>query len=99
MRVLTASIILTIFSSAAGATTICHPHKTMQRILTEDYQATKEASGVIRPSSIMEVWVSDRTGDWFVTQTSLTGSSCIIAHGDDYNEPTPDAASPTSGDS
>jgi len=52
--------------------------------LTDRYQAERVSSGVIRPFTIMEIWVSDRSDDWMIVTTEMNGSSCVIAHGEDY---------------
>ncbi|MEM1065180.1 MAG: hypothetical protein AAF771_11850 [Pseudomonadota bacterium] len=56
----------------------------MLSFIARDYAAAKEAVGIIRPYSVMEVWVSRRSDDWLIVSTDINGSSCIIAYGEDF---------------
>ena len=68
----------------ATAITVCYPRDAMLSYIARDYDATKQATGILRPSSVMEVWVSERDGDWLIVTTDLNGSSCIVAYGEGF---------------
>ena len=69
----------------AAAVTVCYPRDQMLSYISRDFDATKQAVGILRPSSVMEVWVSDKDGDWLIVTTDLEGSSCIVAYGEDFS--------------
>lgn len=68
----------------AADITVCYPRDQMLRFIGREYAADKRATGIVRPYSVMELWVSDRTGDWLMVTTDIYGSSCIIGHGEDF---------------
>lgn len=84
MRFFVFSLLISILPSQLYATTVCKPREQMLVTLTERYKAKKVSSGIMRPFTVMEVWVSRRGADWLIVTTELNGSSCVIAHGEDY---------------
>ena len=76
--------IAALIAPPAATATVCYPREQMLSYILRDYDATKEAGGIVRPSSVMEVWVSKRNGDWLIVTTDVDGSSCIIAHGEGF---------------
>ncbi len=78
-------------ASATAATTVCYPRDEMLSFIARDYSAAKEAVGIIRPFSVMEIWVSRRSDDWLIVSTDINGSSCIIAYGEDFAVAAPTA--------
>jgi|AACY02.16.fsa_nt_gi hypothetical protein len=79
------ALALSAAAPAAAATTVCYPRDEMLSLISRDYAATKQAAGIVRPYSVMEVWVSERDGDWLIVTTDLDGSSCIVAYGEDFS--------------
>lgn len=86
MQKLTAFSILALVASATAAiaTTVCYPREQMLSYIERDYQASQAANGIVRPFSVMEVWVSDKDGDWLIVTTDMDGNSCIVAYGEDF---------------
>lgn len=80
---------LLTYAAPAAAITVCYPRDEMLSYISRDFAATKQAAGILRPYSVMEVWVSDKDGDWLIVTTDLNGSSCIIAYGEQYTESDP----------
>ncbi len=81
-------IALSLFLVAApdaDAVTVCYPRDQMLSHIRRDYQATEAANGIMRPFSIMELWVSERDGDWVIVTTDLDGNSCILAYGEEFS--------------
>lgn len=76
---------LVAVTSPAAAITICYPREQMITYMSRHYDAKKQAAGILRPYSVMEVWVSQGDRDWFIVTTDLQGSSCIVAYGEDFN--------------
>jgi len=56
----------------------------MLSYISRDFEATKQADGIVRPFSIMELWVSAEDGDWLVVTTDLDGMSCVVAYGERF---------------
>lgn len=83
-------LIALIAAGPAMAVTVCYPRDQMMRYIARDFDATKHADGVLRPHSVMEVWVAQDSGDWLVVTTDLNGSSCIVAYGERFSFAAPD---------
>ena len=86
---LTALPALVLLAADAAAVTVCYPRDQMLSYISRDYQASKAANGIVRPFSIMEVWVSEDDGDWLIVTTDLEGNSCIVAYGEDFSSAAP----------
>ncbi|MGR3512506.1 MAG: hypothetical protein ACU0GG_07050 [Paracoccaceae bacterium] len=72
-------------ATQASATTVCYPRDQMLSYIERDYKASQAANGIVRPYSVMEVWVSDKDGDWLIVTTDMDGNSCIVAYGEDFS--------------
>lgn len=81
---LAASAIFLGATAAATATTVCYPRAEMVSYISRDFEATKMANGIVRPFSVMELWVSEDDGDWVVVTTDLDENSCIVAYGERF---------------
>lgn len=68
----------------AAAITVCYPRDQMLSMIEREYQATTAANGIVRPFSVMELWVSEEDGDWLIVTTDLDGNSCILAYGKEF---------------
>lgn len=79
-----AGLALLAGAHGAAAITVCYPRDEMLSYISRDYQATTQGTGIMRPSSVMELWVSERDGDWLIVTTDINGSSCIVAYGEDF---------------
>lgn len=85
-RILKLSVVLGMAcATQAAATTVCYPRDQMLSYIERDYQASQAANGIVRPYSVMEVWVSDDNGDWLIVTTDMDGNSCIVAYGEDFS--------------
>ena len=85
MTVLRVLLLSAVLAGPAAAQTICYPREEMLSMIRRDYDAAKEAVGIVRPYSVMEVWVSRRNSDWLIVTTDVDGSSCIVAYGEDFS--------------
>ncbi len=63
---------------------LCEATPRPQEKLTRQFGAERVATGMRGPEQIMEVWSSDR-GDWTMVVTYATGTSCIVAMGEDWH--------------
>ena len=70
---------------------LCEPTERMHTKLTRQFGASRHATGMQSPDQIMEVWTGKR-GDWTLVVTYATGTSCIVAMGEDWVPATPDPA-------
>lgn len=65
------------------AEVICEPTGDMHRKLKQQFGGRQAASGLRGREQIMEVW-TDRSGDWTLVVTYASGTSCIVAMGEDW---------------
>lgn len=65
------------------AEVICEPTGRMHEKLTRQFGSHRAATGTRGPEQIMEVWTS-KSGAWTMVVTYATGTSCIVAMGDDW---------------
>lgn len=77
---------LMALASPAFATTVCYPRDQMLSYISRDYNASRQANGIVRPYSVMEIWVAAEGGDWLIVTTDLDGNSCIVAYGEDFTQ-------------
>lgn len=65
------------------AEVICEPTGRMHEKLTHQFGSHRAATGIRGPEQIMEVWTS-KSGAWTMVVTYATGTSCIVAMGDNW---------------
>jgi hypothetical protein len=65
------------------AEVICEPTARMHEKLELQFGSERVATGVRGPEQLMEVWTS-KSGDWTMVVTYATGTSCIVAMGQDW---------------
>ena len=71
-------------SKSPIAEVICEPTQRMYDKLIGQFGATREATGLRGPEQLMEVWTSS-SGDWTMVVTYSTGTSCIVAMGQNWD--------------
>jgi hypothetical protein len=62
---------------------ICDTSPAMQQRLTSRLGSRREAMGLHGPEQVMELWTAP-SGDWTMVVTYATGTSCIVAMGEDW---------------
>ncbi|WP_299742916.1 hypothetical protein [uncultured Tateyamaria sp.] len=86
-----AAALLTLLASPAAATPtpiaeiLCAPTKQMQQKLERQFRSARTASGMRSPDQMMEVW-TDKRGDWAMVVRYASGTSCIVAMGEHWEE-------------
>ncbi len=65
------------------AEVLCEPTNTLYSKLKRQMQSTRTATGLRGPEQIMEVWTDPR-GNWTMVVSYATGTSCIVAMGEDW---------------
>lgn len=63
---------------------ICDDTDRMKRQLTEVVGAEKQGLGMRAPDTMIEVWITPHSGEWTLVQTYASGTSCIVAMGDHW---------------
>ena len=71
------------------AEVLCAPTAQMQTKLKQQFGTTRTAIGMRSPEQVMEVW-TDARGDWTMVVRYATGTSCIVAMGEDWVEMRPE---------
>lgn len=61
----------------------CAPRDIVVERLASQYGETRRSRGVT-PTSVVEVFASDKTGTWTIIVTSVHGISCLVSVGTDY---------------
>jgi len=87
LRLLPLSLVL---AAPAGATNpiaevLCEPTAQMQQRLVREFGERRHASGLRGREQIMELW-TDARGDWTMVVTYASGTSCIVAMGEAWQE-------------
>ena len=62
----------------------CDDSSRMTQTLKEVMGAERQAMGLRDPETMLEVWVTARSGDWLIVQNYANGTSCIIAMGEHW---------------
>ncbi|WP_170329317.1 hypothetical protein [Ruegeria arenilitoris] len=65
------------------AEVICEPTARMHEKLERQFGSERAATGIRGPEQLMEVWTS-KSGDWTMVVTYATGTSCIVAMGENW---------------
>ena len=63
---------------------LCEPSHSLTQKLTRQFGEARLARGTQGPDQIMEVWTDD-SGGWTLVVTYATGTSCIVAMGENWD--------------
>ncbi|WP_397543692.1 hypothetical protein [Roseovarius salis] len=77
----------------ASATTpiaevVCEPTSAMTEKLSRQFGSAPRAWGTRGPEQVMQVW-ADRSGDWTLVVSYASGTSCIVAMGENWSSHRP----------
>ncbi|MHC0054369.1 hypothetical protein [Actibacterium sp. D379-3] len=83
------AVALAVFALPADAASpiaeiICAPRDEMAQRLSGQYGHVRNGIGMRGPESMVEVWTSERSGDWTLLMTYADGKSCIVAMGENW---------------
>lgn len=70
----------------------CDDSSRMTSMLTDVLGAERQGMGLRDPETMLEVWVTDRNGEWLIVQNYANGTSCIVAMGEHWQASQPDPA-------
>ena len=78
---------VSLFSSTdvASAAVPCGSHDALAKSLNTKFKETRRVMGVVNAKAVMEIFMSPQ-GTWTVLVTDTTGTACIIASGQDWQE-------------
>ena len=78
---------VSLFSSAgvASAAAPCGSHDALAKSLTTKFKEARRIMGVVNANAVMEIFMSPQ-GTWTVLVTDTTGTACVIASGQDWQE-------------
>ncbi len=78
---------VSLFGTAgvASAATPCGSRDAIAKSLTTKFKEARRAMGVVNARSVMEIFMSPQ-GTWTVLVTDTTGTACVIATGQDWQE-------------
>ncbi|WP_428517103.1 hypothetical protein [Roseovarius sp.] len=63
---------------------LCAPSHSLTQKLTRQFGESRLARGTQGPDQVMEVWTDD-SGGWTLVVTYATGTSCIVAMGENWD--------------
>lgn len=70
-------------ASTPIAEIICAPTGEMTRKLSREFGTRPTAWGTRGPGQVMQVWAAE-TGEWSLVVSYATGTSCIVAMGENW---------------
>ncbi len=62
----------------------CDDSTRMIATLKDNLGAQRQGMGLRDPETMLEVWVKESSGAWFVVQNYSNGTSCIVAMGEHW---------------
>jgi hypothetical protein len=74
-----------LFAPGAADAAVCMEHKMLVSYLTERFDETPRALGLVASRNVMEVYVSEK-GTWTIVMTTTQGVACIVAAGDTWED-------------
>lgn len=70
----------------------CDDSTRMALMLTNALGAERQGRGLRDPETLLEIWVTERNGDWIIVQNYTNGTSCIVAMGEHWEGEIPGPA-------
>lgn len=71
-------------TSVTAQNTQCAPREALTERLWAGYQEIRQAVALGPNNFIVEVWANEETGTWTFTYTNPSGTTCILASGESY---------------
>jgi hypothetical protein len=62
----------------------CDDSARMTETLQKRMGAERQGMGLRDPETMLEVWVTRKSGDWVIVQNYANGTSCIVAMGEHW---------------
>ena len=80
-----AAVSLFSIGGVASAAMPCGNHDVVAKSLTTKFKEARRVMGIVNAKAVMEIFMSPQ-GTWTVLVTNTTGTACIIATGQDWQE-------------
>ena len=80
-----AAVSLFCTAGVASAAAPCGRHDAVAKTLNTKFKEARRIMGVVNAHAVMEIFMSPQ-GTWTVLVTDTTGTTCIIATGQDWQE-------------
>ncbi len=77
-----------VFTIPAQAASVCGKRDDFIKALTDKFQEQSKAMGIAGQKNLLEVFTSNK-GTWTVLMTTPSGTSCIIAAGNSWEDTPP----------
>ena len=68
----------------------CDDSARLTETLKVELHAELQGSGLRDPETMLQVWVTPRSGDWLIVQNYANGTSCIVAMGEYWEDTKPE---------
>ena len=91
MRLWTLTLIALILPCAAPAqqNPLCAPRESVISQLKTRFGETPRSIGLATQGQMMELFASEETGSWTIAVTLPTGTTCLLATGQNFETVTP----------
>jgi hypothetical protein len=73
--------LLAVVGAEAQGTRKCAERDEIVEHLTDGFGERRRSIGLAADNSLMEVFVSEKTGTWTITRTMPNGVTCLVASG------------------
>jgi hypothetical protein len=73
-----------VFCAAPASAEQCAARADMIKALGEKFHESETARGLVNPSVVLEIFVSDQ-GTWTILATDTRGQSCVITAGEGWD--------------
>ena len=83
---------LPTFVQARMSDVSCDDKIRMTETLRKVMGAERQGMGLRDPETTLEIWVTQRNGDWIIVQNYTNGTSCIVAMGEHWEDEIPGPA-------
>ena len=82
-RTVTAALIFGTLALAppVQANVICAQRDVIVEKLEKGFQESYQGAGLLNTKSLLEIWISNETGNWTMLSSNADGISCVIASG------------------
>lgn len=70
----------------------CGDSGRIASMLTNALGAERQGMGLRDPETLLEIWVTQRNGNWIIVQNYTNGTSCIVATGAHWEGAIPEPA-------
>ena len=80
-----AAVSLPGLSGPSAAALRCGAHDDIAKVLDSKFKESRRVMGVINARTVMEIFMSQE-GTWTMLVTDTSGTTCITASGEDWQE-------------